>query len=221
MFSSDNEEHRYHDKFLLWMKRLRRHKGGYYICELWNCKGKSIHATQLYTLEQGAAYKYVDDDPDVIDLPQWHQPHYQVPVRPVELSDHQAISDTKKAIIAFALSLKDARDNNDLGRAADLQEEKEKAEQYLRDVLDYKGGIKKTGDLAREHCQLVSHAVSGFIKALQVEAPELAAYLRQHVVIGRLCYWSENPKSRSKKGGINVHAIETNYPGGDNDREAV
>lgn len=200
MFYQADEEHRFRTEFLLYEKELSRHKGGYYIRELWNAKGKSIHATRLYTLDQSAALKYVDDDPEVIYLPEWHEAHYQPPERSVELSDPRAVSETRKAIKALVNSFLQARENNDFARAEDLQEEIEKAEQYLREVLDSKGGIKTVHDLARRHSQAISHAVHEFIAAVRNKAPKLADYLSSHVVIGRQCYWSENPKSKTLAG---------------------
>jgi len=220
MFRQEATEHPYQEKFLLWKAKLSRHKGGYYIHELWNGNGKRIHATQLYTLDQKQACKYVDDDPEAIYMPQWQQPYYTEPELPVELSDHKAVSATRKAIIAFTQSMLDARENNDLGRAADMQEQLEKAVQYLQEVLDHKGGIKKTNDIARKHSQLISHAVQGFLHALGKEEPELAEYLKQHLVIGIQCYWSHDPKSRINNGGIHVLENEPNYPD-DDDRDAI
>ena len=62
-------------------------------------------------------------------------------------------------------------------------------------MITYKGAekLRCTQNLTRRSIAAIYRAVYYYLKQLAKQDPELVNYYLEHIVIGKQCYWSEEP----------------------------
>jgi len=177
-------------------------KGSKALLELYLHAGKAIPAEELYNLENVQKVRHIADnkhDPDenycrIID-------HYITTSSPdcsIELTDRKTVDQVYKELQAIEYHLFQAVDNNDHGRVEDLMRQKEQCLHYLHECLTPTGKIRKTSDTSRKLTLALARDVKYYLDRLAKTDPDLSNYIRDHVKIGKVCYWSELPITRKR-----------------------
>lgn len=181
-------------------------KGSKAILELYEHAGTAISAEELYNLENNREVKYIADK--VFDKAEDYVPLLDAyvttstPDCPVELTDTKAIQQIKKELTKITYHLAAAMENNDLGQVEDLKEQQTHCLGYLKECLTPTGKIRKTSDTSRKLTLALARDVKYYLDKLARTNPELSNYLRDHVKIGKVCYWSDAPIKRKSTNKI-------------------
>lgn len=175
-------------------------KGSRIIMELYLHTGSAIPAEELYNLEnkqnvKNIADKVLNQDEDYIPIIDAYIVTSH-PDSPIDLTDHKAIDEVKKELIRINYHLTTAMDNNDLGRVEDLKQQQEKYTGYLNECLTPTGRIRKTSDTGRKLAAALYRDVKYYLDKLALTKPDLSAYIFEHLKIGKMCMWSEEPVTR-------------------------
>lgn len=175
-------------------------KGSKAILELYLHAGSAIPAETLYNLENKQPVKNIVDKA-------FHEDEKYCPAIdayiitsnpdcPIELTDWRTVDEVRKAIKGINYHLGNAEENNDLGRVEDLKQEREKLTEYLSECLTPTGKIRKTSHTSRKLTLALARDVKYYLDKLARTDPNLSNFLRDHVKIGKHCYWSDEPIKR-------------------------
>lgn len=175
-------------------------KGSKAILELYLHAGSAIPAEELYNLENKREIKYIADQ--VFNQEEGYLPELDayvitsMPDSPIELTDAKAVLQIKKELIKINYQLAAATENNDLGQAEDLKQQQEHYLGYLKECLTPTGKIRKTSHTSRKLTLALARDVKYYLDKLAKTDPGLSGFLRDHVKIGKHCYWSDEPIKR-------------------------
>ncbi|PKN73135.1 MAG: hypothetical protein CVU50_03785 [Candidatus Cloacimonetes bacterium HGW-Cloacimonetes-3] len=183
----------YYREFRQLMAEFQRFKALGYIDEIWCHPGTGISATHLYNLHNNVQAAAMDTDYHSFYCPDGNTIYYYPPELPIAICDAQTLSQVKAAVSALSTKLHEARYNNDLACVEDCEQQLAKYHDYLKDCITSHKRIRYISNLDHDLSLLIYRSVQALYKALQPKHPELVNYLKQHVVIGVKCYWSESP----------------------------
>jgi hypothetical protein len=175
------------------MHQFPRFSAVRYINELWCNRDTRVHATMLYSLFNPVKEAYHDKNINGYYYPEIDTLIYNPPELPIAITDSKTLEQVRTAVKAKVNELATARENHDLAKIEELEAELEKYNQYLKQSITSHGRLRYLNNLTQTHALLIYRSVQAFYKALEPKHPELTLYLKQHVVIGAKCYWSESP----------------------------
>ncbi len=195
-----DQEEQFYDAFLKQARQLKRFGGSVYIWELWQHPETRISPVQLYTLYQGNSEENLAEPMDGFYYPEIDTVIYKPPELPIEVMDKRAIREITAALKALRYELQKESARRNHAQADDLRDQIEFLENHIRSAVTPSGKSRTMGNITKDHYLLVYRKVQAFLKAVEKHDPELADYLRSHVVIASQCYWSEAPlKARQRK----------------------
>lgn len=173
------------------VKAANRLDGEVYIEVLRSCPGKPIPAAALYGWDQSCPFKYIDDNPNEIYIPELGV-YLNEPELPIEMTDQKTIDEVAREVKILQTYLHEAVENNDIGRKEDLLDRIEKHEKYLREVATPWGTPREFPGYKSKALKRIRQAVDYYVTKLALNDPGEAAYIRDHLVIDHFCYWSDS-----------------------------
>ena len=107
-----------------------------------------------------------------------------------ELLDSKAKADYKHRLEELREELEDARECNDLGRMAKIQEEIEILAQELRHAIGLEGRDRRAGDIAERARVNVKRAIDAALQRISSHLPTLGNYLNSTINTGTHCSYT-------------------------------
>jgi hypothetical protein len=197
--NQEYNDSRYYREFRHLAKEFPRFKAVCYINELWCKPGIGISASQLYNLYNNVETPCLDTNHTGFYCPQLNSAAYYPPELPIAICDEQTLRQVREAVGTLNRSLSEARYNNDLARAEECEQQLATVSCYLKDCITSHKRLRYLNNLDHDLSLLIYRSVQALYKALEPEYPSLVGYLKQHVVIGVRCYWSESPVKQKDK----------------------
>ncbi len=179
----------FYTEFLDCKAKSSRLMGGVYIYELWNKSGVSIHVTQLYTMYHPSKTNYPEDESVGYNVPEPDLIYYCEPEMPILRADRESIARFKTWVEALLVLEEKAESEHNLSLYEHLKSELEQADDYLKGFLSPQNKLIYEQNLNDRHRNVIWHSVDRFLKSIHEEHPLLEAYIKDHLVIGKVCYW--------------------------------
>ena len=153
--------------------------------------GMPISASALYGLDQQCPYKYIDDDPDILYIPELGV-YAEGPELAIEMVDEQTQISIRSSLKAIQASIDEAVANNDYARIEEIKGELEMYDDYLDETSTPSGKIKKIPGQNEKARRKIRQAVEYYLNILEKTDPAEAEHIRRCIVIGNVCMWSEH-----------------------------
>jgi len=185
--------------FCLIADQLPHLKAICYIRELWNHPDIPISATRLYCLYNSPDHPSPEISGDELDYSYSECDCYYPPELPIPICDHTTLQQLRKEVSRLYSQLQTARQNNDLARAEECKASLEQISDYLKSSISSRGKLFYLSNLEHTHSLLILRSVQRLYRIMQPYNTELVSFLRQHVVIGVRCQWSDLPIPRKGK----------------------
>ena len=186
----------YHKMFNRIAKDYPRFKATIYINELWCNASEQISANRLYTLYNAAQPPCLENDELGFNYPCMYSTICYTPELPIPICDQKTLNQLRKEVRILHDKLQTARYNNDLAQIEDIMDKLESISLYQKHYLTSHKRIRYLSNIDHTHSLLIYRSVQSFYNTLINKEPKLVQYLKDHVVIGVKCYWSETPIHR-------------------------
>lgn len=162
--------------------RLKDSKGLRYVAYLLNSPGQMLRALDVVAaVHQGAA-------PGSGGVGQT----FDSSSGPV--ADRQAVSEYRRRLEDVRQEIDEAKEQNDLGRAAALQGEAEWLQRQLEEACGLGGRLRGLPSMSERARQTLTKGVRSTLKRIERGNAKLASYLARHIKTGYLCGYEPDPE---------------------------